>query len=120
MEFAETVVRAPRTSEGRTRFAPSKLVIAGFAFAAGFGATSVPALYAHFYTPAGAPIYTLYMGRSDGHGGHDEVRRHVATFDLAETSRDANRDACEHIRAILQNRTTTGLAFWCEAGRFRR
>ena len=108
-----------RPAGGPRVVARSRWLPIAASFACGFAVAELPGLYAHFYAVDGTPIYTLYMGRSNGRGGHDEVRLHVATFDLGESSRSANREKCERVREILQNRTTTGLVFWCEAGRFR-
>jgi hypothetical protein len=88
------------------------------AFALGFGLCALWHARDRLPTTDASAIYTLYMGRSDGHGGHDDVRTHVATFDLDERERDANLNKCTHVQAILQHRSTESLVFWCERGRY--
>jgi hypothetical protein len=82
------------------------------AFALGFGLCALWNARDRLPTCDPSAIYELYTGRSDGHGGHDDVRNHVATFDLDE--RDANRDKCTHVQEIMQHRSATSLVFWCE------
>ena len=96
----------------------SASMVAVIAFVCGFAAAEVRHIAERLSTADGSRIYTLYMGHADGRGGHDDVRRHVATFDLDESEPAANRDACSRLRTIMQNRASPQLYFWCEAGRF--
>jgi hypothetical protein len=83
------------------------------AFVVGFAVSEVWRAHQRSVTSDGARIYTLYMGRGD-----TDVRVHAATFDSDEKEPDANLNKCQRIQQILQDRSSIGLVFWCERGRY--
>jgi hypothetical protein len=97
---------------------PGSFLAAALAFVAGFAVNQLYHSRDRLPTLEGARIYTLYMAHADGKGGRDDVRMHVATFDLNEHEPSANLDKCSHVREILQNRASPTLTFWCEPGRY--
>ena len=79
----------------------------------------------------GSPTYTLYRNSNVSLDfAKVQARRHVATFDVDDSSHNFNRDNCamasrlynaniQTLNPITEYNTVQRIGFWCEEGRFR-